>query len=272
MPSYYKLVRDGIPALIRHNGGEARTRQLSKDEFAVALGRKLVEEAEEFGATPTAEELADVIEVVHALTMTIGSSLDEVEALRQAKATERGAFREQLLLESVSYPDQPPDDSQATPAEPINVGRVALGAAAAIFDDDGRILLVRHSYGRKNWELPGGVAESGESPEQTAVREVAEETGLIVVPERVTGIYSEPGHRLGPAMHFVLRCRREPADAEPQIASDEIIDLSWVEPSSLPRPISDFTIRRITDAMASAPLLPGLVAERVWLEAEGSSL
>ena len=154
----------------------------------------------------------------------------------------------------------------------FKVGRVALGAAAAIFDDDGRILLVRHSYGRLNWELPGGVAERGESPEQTAVREVAEETGLTVVPERVTGIYFEPSHGLGPALHFVLRCRREPTAAEPRVASDEIIDLSWVEASTLPRPISDFTVRRITDAMASAPLLPGFVAERVWLGDESSSV
>ncbi len=158
------------------------------------------------------------------------------------------------------------EDFVPTPGELLDVERVALGAAAVILDREGRILLVRHSYARRNWELPGGVAENGESPEQTAVREVAEETGLTVIPERVTGIYLEPGHRLGPVMHLVLRCRREPADAEPRITSDEIIDLAWVEPSDMPRPISDFTIRRIKDAMTSGPLLPSIVAERVWLE------
>lgn len=263
-----KLVRDRLPDLIRRNGGEPRTRRLSDEEFATALASKLVEEAEEFGAMPTAEELADVLEVVYALVRHIGTSVDEVETIRRAKAAERGAFDLRLLLESVSSSNQPPEDVKPTPAELLNVGRVALGAAAAIFDEDGRILLVRHSYGRLNWELPGGVAESGESPERTALREVAEETGLTVVPERVTGIYSEPGHRLGPAMHFVLRCRREPGDAEPRITSDEIIDLAWVEPATLPRPISDFTIRRITDAMAIAPLLPALIAERTWFENE----
>lgn len=268
MHNYPKLVRDRIPELIRRNGGAPQTRRLSDEEFAAALARKLVEEAEEFAATPTAEELADVLEVVYALAGRIGISIDQVETIRRAKAAERGTFDKRLLLESVSSPSQPPEDVQPTPAELLNVGRVALGAAAAIFDEDGRILLVRHSYGRLNWELPGGVAQSGESPEQTAVREVAEETGLMVVPQRVTGIYSEPGHRLGASMHFVLRCRREPGDAEPRIASDEIIDLAWVEPATLPRPISDFTVRRITDAMANAPLLPALVAARTWFENE----
>lgn len=268
MPTYPKLVRDRIPELIRRNDGEPRTRRLSDEEFAAALARKLVEEAEEFVAAPSTEELADVLEVVHALARAISISIDELEAVRLAKAAERGVFDERLMLESVSSPNQPPDDVQPTPAELLNVGRVALGAAAAIFDEDGRILLVRHSYGRLNWELPGGVAESGESPEQTAVREVAEETGLTVVPERVTGIYSEPGHGLGPAMHFVLRCRREPDDDKPRITSDEIIDYAWVEPATLPRPISDFTVRRINDAMANPPLLPALIGERTWFENE----
>jgi len=45
-----------------------------------------------------------------------------------------------------------------------------------------RVLLVRHSYGAENWELPGGAAERDESVLETAIREVREETGLDVVP------------------------------------------------------------------------------------------
>lgn len=58
--------------------------------------------------------------------------------------------------------------------------RKRLGAAAVILNRDGEVLLVKHSYGRLNWELPGGVTEDGESVVQTAVREVREETGLEV--------------------------------------------------------------------------------------------
>ncbi len=153
-----------------------------------------------------------------------------------------------------------------TPSELLEVGRVALGAAAAILDEAGRILLVRHSYGRQNWELPGGMATPGESPEDTAMREVAEEIGLTVVAERVTGIYPEPGHRLGPAMTFVVLCHRNPAEARPRIDSEEIAEFGWFERSALPRPISDFTIRRIDDAGGQGPLLSTHIAGRHWLE------
>ncbi len=115
MANYPKLVRDRIPELIRRNGGEPRTRRLSDEEFAIALARKLVEEAEEFAVTPTAEELADMLEVVYALMRQIGTSVDEVETLRLAKAAERGAFDKRLLLESVSSPSQPPEDVQPRP-------------------------------------------------------------------------------------------------------------------------------------------------------------
>lgn len=42
------------------------------------------------------------------------------------------------------------------------------GAAAVIVDSDGKILLVKHSYGKNNWELPGGKGEDNESAEETA--------------------------------------------------------------------------------------------------------
>jgi 8-oxo-dGTP diphosphatase len=53
-----------------------------------------------------------------------------------------------------------------------------VGVAAFIVDGRGRVLLVRHTYGPLNWELPGGASEPGESVVQTALRELREEAGV----------------------------------------------------------------------------------------------
>ena len=54
-----------------------------------------------------------------------------------------------------------------------------VGVAAAVVDE-GRVLLVRHTYGEKagRWAMPGGYAHPGERLDQAAVREVREELGL----------------------------------------------------------------------------------------------
>jgi ADP-ribose pyrophosphatase YjhB (NUDIX family) len=62
---------------------------------------------------------------------------------------------------------------------------------AFILNSHGHVLLVKHIYGPLNWELPGGAAERDESPTETSVREVLEETGLRVSAERLTGVYYE---------------------------------------------------------------------------------
>ena len=84
------------------------------------------------------------------------------------------------------------------------------------------MLLVKHSYGPLNWELPGGAAERDESPPETSVREVLEETGLRVIAERLTGVYYE---RHGPgreAVHFVFLCRIVDEVATPRPDLDEV--------------------------------------------------
>jgi 8-oxo-dGTP pyrophosphatase MutT (NUDIX family) len=55
-------------------------------------------------------------------------------------------------------------------------------------DDDGRLLMMQRSDTRR-WELPSGQIEPGEAPAQALVREVWEETGLVVRPERLVGVF-----------------------------------------------------------------------------------
>lgn len=136
-----------------------------------------------------------------------------------------------------------------------------IAAAAVIVDERHRVLLVRHSYGELNWEIPGGAGEPGESADATAVREVREETGLEVAAERLTGVYFEPAAK---CHHFVFACRPT-TRVEPRPTSPEITDLRWCDRAALPRPISDFTVRRIDDALDGAGAALHVIAPRRWL-------
>lgn len=61
--------------------------------------------------------------------------------------------------------------------------RLVLVVACALVDPDGRVLLAQRPEGKSMaglWEFPGGKVEAGERPEQTLIRELAEELGVAV--------------------------------------------------------------------------------------------
>jgi 8-oxo-dGTP diphosphatase len=145
----------------------------------------------------------------------------------------------------------------------VGTGRVAVGAACAIFDGRGHVLLVRHTYGRLNWELPGGGSDSGESPAETARRELREETDLELAVDRLTGVYYEIDHDSEPILHFVFRCRWDPG-LVPVPSSPEIADVGFWPILDLPTPISDFTERRVSDAWSGRPAAVVRIDGRAW--------
>ena len=98
---------------------------------------------------------------------------------------------------------------------------------------DGRVLLIRRGkaplLGR--WSIPGGTVESGETLEQALVREMAEETGLDVVPLQLLTVLDRidrEGDRV--VFHYVIvdylcRCLSPPAMAR---AGSDALEVRWV--------------------------------------------
>jgi predicted house-cleaning noncanonical NTP pyrophosphatase (MazG superfamily) len=104
-----KLIRDRLPDMMRADGLAVFDRRLGDAEYAAALREKLIEEAHEAraAASPTelTGELADVLEVIHAMAAAHGLSMSEVEAKRLAKRAERGGFDDRVFNAAVEAPD-----------------------------------------------------------------------------------------------------------------------------------------------------------------------
>lgn len=98
---YNKLVRDRIPEIIEKSGMRPVVETLDDDAYKKYLHEKLGEELKEYLADDSIEELADLVEVIHALVNCKGMSLNDFEDLRKKKAIERGAFERRLLLKEV---------------------------------------------------------------------------------------------------------------------------------------------------------------------------
>ena len=95
---YNKLVRDKIPDMIRKAGKTFSTHIASEDEYEQSLWDKMDEEVAEFKDNPCEEEMADILEVMEAITIFYALDPYDVETARQAKAGRRGSFKDRLSL------------------------------------------------------------------------------------------------------------------------------------------------------------------------------
>ena len=123
--------------------------------------------------------------------------------------------------------------------------RIVLVAACALIDADGRVLLAQRPEGKSMaglWEFPGGKVETGERPEETLIRELHEELGIVVkepclAPLTFASHSYEDFHLLMP----LFICRRWEGFATPR----EGQQLAWVRPNKLrdyPMPPADIPL------------------------------
>ncbi len=98
---YHKLVRDRIPEIIEASGKSCSTEILSDEEYLRMLDVKLDEELEEYRQDQNLEELADLLEVIHAVVLARGYTLDDLERVRAEEAEKRGKFEKRILLKEV---------------------------------------------------------------------------------------------------------------------------------------------------------------------------
>lgn len=111
---------------------------------------------------------------------------------------------------------------------------IDIGVGALIIDSD-RVLLVRHrqergGFWQGRWILPGGMLRVGETIDMGIVREVAEETGLVV---EITGAAKEPVGRIvtgsgGTELHVVYIVKPAKVLGGDLIPGDDVGEAIWV--------------------------------------------
>lgn len=120
-----------------------------------------------------------------------------------------------------------------------------LVAAMALIDPDGRVLIARRPEGKTMaglWEFPGGKVEPGESPEDTVIREAAEELGIEVRPSCLWPVtFASHGYDEFHLLMPLFACRNWVG----RPTAREHADLAWVKPNRLrdyPMPPADLPL------------------------------
>ncbi|MFW7266884.1 NUDIX hydrolase [Gluconacetobacter sp. Hr-1-5] len=110
---------------------------------------------------------------------------------------------------------------------------------AAVFDDSGRILMVREVLDEGRWTLPGGWADVNLTPAENAVKEVREESGYIVTARRLAAVWDRTrqghGSKAFSCAKFFFLCDLAGGEAATSVETSEI---AWFGAEEIPEDLS----------------------------------
>lgn len=118
----------------------------------------------------------------------------------------------------------------------------SVSVAGAVVRADGRLSAIRRAD-NGTWELPGGVLELEEGPEDGVRREVREETGVEVEVGELTGVYKNTARGV---VALVFRCE---ASGGVERTSSESQEVEWLTPDEVTDRMSEVYAVRLLDAL-----------------------
>jgi ADP-ribose pyrophosphatase YjhB (NUDIX family) len=124
---------------------------------------------------------------------------------------------------------------------------LTLAAGVAVIEDDRILLTKREDF--EVWCIPGGMVEAGESVAQAAVRELGEETGLVVTLTDLVGIYSKLSS-MGDVHSVLFRGRRTSGELTPQ--EGETSEFGFFGLEDLPSDLLYGQRQRVLDALGGS--------------------
>jgi ADP-ribose pyrophosphatase YjhB (NUDIX family) len=124
--------------------------------------------------------------------------------------------------------------------------RHSVSVAAAVVDDQGRVLAIRRRD-NLHWEPPGGVLELEETIHAGLVREIREETGLEVEPGPLSGVYKNLERGI---VALVFRCFPKQGVAA---TTAEAAEVRWLTRDEIGEHMDDAYAVRLLDALDGGP-------------------
>jgi len=114
-----------------------------------------------------------------------------------------------------------------------------VGVRGAVFDAEGRLLLIREIADNHRWSLPGGWAEVNQTPAQSVVREIFEESGFHARPVKLAAVWDRSRQALPPALFSVVRlffvCALEGGEGRTSV---ETSGHGWFHEADIPADLS----------------------------------
>jgi len=128
---------------------------------------------------------------------------------------------------------------------------MTLGVRAAVFDAEGRVFLLRHTY-VPGWHFPGGGVERGETAHDALARELAEEGNIVLQDEAALfGFYFN--NAVSPRDHVAFYVVRRFAQSGPQKPNHEIAEARFFSLDALPEGTSQATRARLKEISEGTP-------------------
>lgn len=125
-----------------------------------------------------------------------------------------------------------------------------------IRDESSRVLFVETTY-KKDWELPGGIVEAGETPRRGAERELGEELGLHIQLDQPLVIdWMPPYLGWGDAVEFIFDGGRLNSSRTTDFTrpTKEIADYHWLTPDEIPGHVTPLSARRLAAMLHNLPM------------------
>jgi 8-oxo-dGTP diphosphatase len=123
-----------------------------------------------------------------------------------------------------------------------------VGVGGVLTNGAGQVLLVRTPTA--GWELPGGRVESGEDLIRALEREVREEAGCDVTPDRLVGAYAHVAQDL---LILIIRGTSTTDVPRPSVSEDKVLEARWFSPEDALRNVThEREHQALADALSGA--------------------